>query len=344
MHVRKFTDGYVRAYCGRSVRSAGRTAQVDVPDLGPGAGGLDVREQPQHPRHRAGHRDLGGAQQRHVGQPQQPGGVGRELGGEVRGRGEHDADQVGRVDAVAVQHLGDELGRALQDLVPVVRVDLDRARAPPAPPTPLPASSALRRPARLAARPLYLSSSAQPHYLRTHAQRARAGRRARRGSAGAACRPAARRAAPARSAVRTSRCTGMPDLGEQPADDVVAALVQHHLDDRLVARASARPGTVDPSRPVVELDPGAQPPPDVLAHRRRDGGEVGLASPRRTGASAGARARRRWSAAADPRCRRRAGRRGTAAPAGRRPGRRRSAGPRSSVIALSTPRGLFSAR
>ena len=67
----------------RQIRSQRRgTTQVDVAHILAGLVGLGMREQANDPRHRSGHRDLGRAEQRHVGQPHLAGGVGGELGGE----------------------------------------------------------------------------------------------------------------------------------------------------------------------------------------------------------------------------------------------------------------------
>jgi hypothetical protein len=89
--------------------------------------GLDVSKDPQDPRHRARNGDLGGTQQRDVNEPQLPGGVGRELRGQIGSGSEHDADQIGGRKIVAVQNLGHQLGCAGENRVAVIRVDLDGA-------------------------------------------------------------------------------------------------------------------------------------------------------------------------------------------------------------------------
>ena len=111
----------------------------------------------------------------------------------------------------------------------------------------------------------------------------------------------------------------MADGLEHPPDDVLAALVEHHLDQRLARLGVDDPEAVDRDQAVLQLDARPQPLADV-ARRPARGSRPGRSSARRTtGAAAGARARRRWSAAAGPRCRCPAGRRGTAARcAGRR--------------------------
>jgi hypothetical protein len=71
--------------------------------------------------------ELPGAQQRHVGEAEQPRGVGGELRGEIRGGREDDGDDVVGREVVALQHGGDELGRSLEDLLAGVAVHLDGA-------------------------------------------------------------------------------------------------------------------------------------------------------------------------------------------------------------------------
>ena len=58
------------------------------------------------------------------------------------------------------------------------------------------------------------------------------------------------------TAVRVSRETGSPTCGQQPADDVLAALVQDDLDDRLPGVGVDDPERVDVDRAVVQLDAG----------------------------------------------------------------------------------------
>ena len=67
------------------------------------------------------------------------------------------------------------------------------------------------------------------------------------------------------------------DLGEQPADDVVAALVQHHLDHRLPARRARRSGTrrAAPGRPRA-CTPASTVRTVAGRHRALDLGDVGL--------------------------------------------------------------------
>ena len=115
------------AHCGRSVRSAAAPRRYTCRSCGAGARRLDVGEQPQHPRHGAGHRDLGGAQQRHVGQPERRAAY---AGNSAVRSGVAVNTMLMRsslVDAVAAQYLGDQLGRAGEDLVALVVVDLDRS-------------------------------------------------------------------------------------------------------------------------------------------------------------------------------------------------------------------------
>ena len=68
-----------------------------------------------------------------------------------------------------------------------------------------------------------------------------------------------------------------PDVGQQPAHDVLAALVQHDLDHRLAGVGVDDAERVDLHRAVVELDAGPQPAVQVARHRARHLGEVGLA-------------------------------------------------------------------
>ena len=68
----------------------------------------------------------------------------------------------------------------------------------------------------------------------------------------------------------------MPDGVEHPADDVLAALVEDDLDQRLAGLAVDDLERVDLRRPVLELDALAQPLADVPRHRAGDLGEVGL--------------------------------------------------------------------
>ena len=74
-------------------------------------------------------------------------------------------------------------------------------------------------------------------------------------------------------------------MRQQPPDDVLAALVEDHLDDRLAGVGVDDPEGVDLHRAVVELDPGAQAPGEVARHRARDLGEIGLAHLVATGAA-----------------------------------------------------------
>ena len=67
------------------------------------------------------------------------------------------------------------------------------------------------------------------------------------------------------------------DLGQQPPDDVLAALVQHHLDDRLAGVGVDDAERVDGDRAVVELHAGAQPAMKITRHRAGNLGEIGLA-------------------------------------------------------------------
>src|SRR3954447_3423464 len=104
-----------------------RSVQVDVRDLGPRQVRLDVG---QH-AHDAGHGtldvQLAGADQGHVVEAQPAGGVRRELGGQVAGRGEHDADEVVHGEAVRVHDTRDHLRHALEHVVTRVLLELRRS-------------------------------------------------------------------------------------------------------------------------------------------------------------------------------------------------------------------------
>src|SRR3954469_10609725 len=65
------------------------------------------------------------------------------------------------------------------------------------------------------------------------------------------------------------------DLGQHPADDVLAALVQGDLDEDPGADRVDQPEAVDLGRPVLELHAGLEGAPDVAADRAGDLGEVG---------------------------------------------------------------------
>ena len=98
------------------VAEAGRPVEVDVSQLIALTHGGEVRKHPDAQRLAAGHRDLGGAQERHVAQTDHPrcgGGKGRR---EVGGHGEDDADQVVVIDVVAAEHLFEQLDGASLDV------------------------------------------------------------------------------------------------------------------------------------------------------------------------------------------------------------------------------------
>ncbi len=232
--------GWLAGQVGAQARGA---PQVHVAQVGPGQRGIHVREQPQHPRHRARHRDLRRAHQRHVDQPEQPRGVGGELRGEVgRGREEDRDDVVGR-EPVALQHGLDQLRGPLQHVVAGVGVHLDRPADRPH--RHLQAHRAVERPHLGVGQP---AEPARPLVAQLHL----ADRRAHQ------------------------LLDGMADLGEQPPHDVLAALVDDELDERPRPVRVDDPEAVDHDRPVLQLDALVQPPPEVARDGAEHLGQVGL--------------------------------------------------------------------
>ena len=143
------------------------------------------------------------------------------------------------------------------------------------------------------------------------------------------------------TAVRVSRETGWPTCRQQTADDVLAALVQDDLDDGLPGVGVDDLERVDDDRAVLQLDAAAQPAVQVARHGAGDLGEVGLGYlVGRVGQPVGELAvvgdqQQALGVLVQP------AHVDEAAARGRRACRRASCRPRSSLIAVMTPKGLF---
>src|SRR5579875_18826 len=68
----------------------------------------------------------------------------------------------------------------------------------------------------------------------------------------------------------------MPDLGEHPPDDVLAALMEGDLHERARPRLLEHPEPVRDRHPVLELDADGQPPSHVAGDRPGNVRQVGL--------------------------------------------------------------------
>ena len=86
-------------------------------------GGVVVDERPDHPRHRAGHGHLAGAQQRDTVHPQPPGRDGRELGVEVVGEREDAADHRVGHERVALHQLANQPVGGVENRAGIVALD-----------------------------------------------------------------------------------------------------------------------------------------------------------------------------------------------------------------------------
>src|SRR5690606_10261090 len=98
--------------------------QVDVADLAARARGLHMGHQPHHPRHGAGDIDLLRAHHRDVGDPQGAYRSRRKRRAQVGRRGEQDADDVVRLELVALEHGAHQLRGALQQMPGFVHFEL----------------------------------------------------------------------------------------------------------------------------------------------------------------------------------------------------------------------------
>ena len=79
-----------------------------------------MHQDPDAPSHGAGHVELRGREDGHLVQTDGAGRGGRERSGQIRGRREHDADDVVRREAVALEELREQLGRRSDDGLGVV--------------------------------------------------------------------------------------------------------------------------------------------------------------------------------------------------------------------------------
>ncbi len=68
----------------------------------------------------------------------------------------------------------------------------------------------------------------------------------------------------------------MPDLGEQPPNNVLAAFMQYEFGECTVAELVDYPEAVDPHEAVDQLNSGTEPASEISANRRRNFGQVGF--------------------------------------------------------------------
>src|SRR3954464_5064008 len=95
----------------------GCAVQVDVRDVGPGEARLDVGKHAHDAWHGPFDVELPGTDEGYVVEAQPAGGVPRELGVQVTGRREHDADEVIHREVVRVHDAADHLGHPLEHVV-----------------------------------------------------------------------------------------------------------------------------------------------------------------------------------------------------------------------------------
>jgi vacuolar-type H+-ATPase subunit E/Vma4 len=87
---------------------------------------FDMREQAHDPRHGANHVEFLGTEQWYVVDAQGAGSVGRKLRSNVAGRREYDADDVVGGEVVSLKHGADQLDNSLEQVLPLVNVELSR--------------------------------------------------------------------------------------------------------------------------------------------------------------------------------------------------------------------------